>query len=157
MATRSVNKVILIGNLGKDAETQTTPSGVPVSRFAIATTRSWKDPGSNDWKEETNWTNVVLWRQENVAGYLTKGKQVYLEGRLQSRSYNDKEGRKIWITEVIANEVVLLSGKGMSSSNGSESPETRRSQNGNHAVRPKQDESADEYAALGITDDDIPF
>ena len=91
-----------------------------------------------------------------MAGYLTKGKQVYLEGRLQSRSYNDKEGRKVWITEVIANEVVLLSGKGASSIE-SESPETRRTQNGNHAVRPKQDESAEEYAALGITDDDVPF
>ena len=76
MANRSVNKVILIGNLAKDAETQTTPSGIPVSRFAIATTRSWKDSGTNEWKEETNWTNVVLWRQENVAGYLTKGKQL---------------------------------------------------------------------------------
>lgn len=112
MASRSVNKVILIGNLGKDAETKFTPSGAPVTRFSVATTRSWKDQQTNDWKEETNWTNVVLWRQESLSNYLIKGKQVYVEGRLQTRSYDDKDGKKVYSTEVVAEEVILLGGRG---------------------------------------------
>src|SRR3982750_2162608 len=112
MASRSVNKVILVGNLGRDAETKFTPSGAAVTRFAIATTRSWKDQQSNEWKEETNWSNVVLWRQENLANYLTKGKQVYVEGRMQTRSYDDKDGKKVYATEVVAEEVLLLGGRG---------------------------------------------
>src|SRR6187399_2344573 len=96
---RSVNKVILLGNLGKDAETRFTPQGTAVSSFSVATTRRWKDQQTGDWKEETNWTNVVLWRQENVAQYLTKGRQVYVEGRLQTRSYDDKDGNKRYATE----------------------------------------------------------
>ena len=66
MANRSVNKVILVGNLGRDAERNSTPNGIPVTRFSVATSRGWKDPKTNDWKEKTNWTNVVLWRHENV-------------------------------------------------------------------------------------------
>src|ERR1700758_5334055 len=109
---RSVNKVILVGNLGRDAETKFTPSGAAVTRFSVATTRSWKDQQSNEWKEETNWTNVTLWRQENLANYLTKGKQVYVEGRLQTRSYDDKDGKKVYTTEVVADDVILLGGRG---------------------------------------------
>src|SRR5581483_1412585 len=112
MASRSVNKVLLIGNLGRDAETKFTPSGISVTRFSVATTRSSKDQQTNEWKEETNWTNVVLWRQENLANYLTKGKQVYVEGRLQTRSYDDKDGKKVYATEVVAEEVLLLGGRG---------------------------------------------
>src|SRR5215813_8495510 len=111
MASRSVNKVILIGNLGRDAETKFTPSGAAVTRFAVATTRSWKDQQTNEWKEETNWTNVVLWRQENLANYLTKGKQVYVEGRLQTRSYEDRDGVKRYVTEIVADGVILLGGQ----------------------------------------------
>lgn len=112
MASRSVNKVILVGNLGKDAETRFTPSGVPVTSFSVATSRRWKDQQTNEWKEETDWSNVVLWRAENLANYLTKGKQVYVEGRLQTRSYDDKEGKKVYRTEVVADDVILLSGGG---------------------------------------------
>ena len=78
MASRSVNKVMLIGNLGRDAETKFTPSGVAATRFSVATSRRWKDKESDEWKEDTNWTNVVLWRAENLASYLLKGKQVYV-------------------------------------------------------------------------------
>jgi single-strand DNA-binding protein len=109
---RSVNKVILIGNLGKDAETKFTPSGVSVSRFSIATTRRIKDNNTGDWKDMTDWNNVVLWRNENVASFLTKGKQVYVEGRLETRSYDDKDGNKRYTTEVVADEVILLGGRG---------------------------------------------
>lgn len=109
---RSVNKVILIGNLGRDAETKYTPQGVAVSRFSIATTRRIKDNATNEWKDETDWNNVTLWRNENLAPYLQKGKQVYVEGRLQTRSYQDKDGQKKYSTEVVAEDVILLGGRG---------------------------------------------
>src|SRR5438270_9305510 len=112
MASRSVNKVILIGHLGKDAETKFTPSGVAKTTFGVATNRRWKDQQTNEWKEETDWANVVLWRSENLANYLTKGKQIYVEGRLQTRNWEDKEGKKQYMTEVVADEVILLGGGG---------------------------------------------
>ena len=112
MASRSVNKVILVGHLGRDAETKFTPAGVAVTKFSVATNRRWKDQQSGEWKEETDWANVVLWRQENLANYLTKGKQVYVEGRLQTRSYDDKDGKKQYMTEVVAEDVILLGGRG---------------------------------------------
>ena len=160
MASRSVNKVILLGNLGKDAETKFTASGVSVSRFSVATTRSVKDQSTNEWKEETNWTNVVLWRQEKVANYLTKGKQVYVEGRLHSRSYDDKDGKKVYTTEVIADDVLLLGGKGDSGGGfeGGTQPggfSRGRSQGNAGASQSGGDDSFD--SGMGITDDDIPF
>ena len=112
MASRSVNKVILIGHLGRDAETAFTASQVSVTKFSVATSRRWKDQQTGDWKEETDWTRVVLWRGEGVAPYLLKGKQIYVEGRLQTRSYDDKDGKKVWTTEVVADEVILLGGRG---------------------------------------------
>lgn len=110
MSSRSVNKVTLIGYIGRDAETSFTSNGIAVTKFSVATTHSWKDPSSDEWKEETNWTSVVLWRSENLASYLTKGQQVYLEGRLQNRSYEDKEGRRVFVTAVISDEIILLGG-----------------------------------------------
>src|ERR1700738_1203413 len=114
MASRSVNKVILIGHLGKDAETKFTPSGAAMTKFSVATNRRWKDQQTGEWKEETDRGNVVLWRQENVANYLLKGKQVYVEGRLQTRSYDDKDGKKQYFTEVGANasDLILVGGGG---------------------------------------------
>jgi len=152
----------LIGNLGRDAETKFTPSGAAVTRFAIATTRSWKDQQTNEWKEETNWTNVVLWRQENLANYLTKGKQIYVEGRLQTRSYDDKDGKKVYATEVVAEEVLLLGGRGegsaeqaggrtMARAGGGTPP---RSGTGAPAGGPAPD---DDFGGMGVTDDDVPF
>jgi single-strand DNA-binding protein len=101
--------VILVGALGRDAETAYTASQVAVTKFSVATNRRWKDQ-SDEWKEDTNWTSVVLWRAENLAQYLTKGKQVYVEGRLQTRSYEDKDGKKKYVTEVVAEDVILLGG-----------------------------------------------
>src|ERR1044071_9344277 len=112
MASRSVNKVILLGNLGKDAETKFTPSGIARTTLAIATSRRWKDQQTGEFKEVTDWHNVVMWRAENLANYLLKGKQVYVEGRLQSRSWEDKDGQKRYITEVVADELILLGGGG---------------------------------------------
>lgn len=108
MSSRSVNMVILIGYIGRDAETTFTPNGIAVTKFSVATTHSLKDQSSDEWKEETNWTNVVLWRSENLASYLTKGQQVYLEGRLQNRSYEDREGRRVFVSEVVSDEIILL-------------------------------------------------
>src|SRR5882724_284838 len=114
MASRSVNKVILLGHLGKDAETKFTPAGIAKSSFSLATSRRWKDQQSGEWKEITDWHNVVLWRNENLANYLLKGKQVYVEGRIENRSWEDKEGQKRYITEIVCDELILLGGRGES-------------------------------------------
>ena len=158
---RSVNKVILIGNLGKDAETKFTPQGIAVSRFSIATTRRIKDSGTGDWKDETDWNNVVLWRNENLAQYLTKGKQVYIEGRLQTRSYDDKDGNKKYSTEVIAEEVMLLGGRGEGAEGGGGSMQSaprsaaqRTGPQGGH--QPSVGGKLDDFDP-GISDDDVPF
>lgn len=159
MASRSVNKVLLIGNLGRDAETKYTPSGAPVTRFAVATTRSWKDQQTNEWKEETNWTNVVVWRQENLANYLTKGKQVYVEGRLQTRSYDDKDGKKVYSTEVVADEVILLGGRGEGGGpSGFDSAGPSRSA-GKPQSAPRSSSAPEEdpFSGMGVNDDDVPF
>jgi len=160
MASRSVNKVILIGHLGRDAETAYTASQTAVTKFSVATSRRWKDQQSGEWKEETDWTRVVLWRGENVAPYLTKGKQVYVEGRLQTRSYDDKDGKKVWATDVVADEVILLGGRGESGGSGPDeySQETRSAPR----ARPGTSSSAPAAPAApppseGIGDDDVPF
>lgn len=161
MASRSVNKVILVGHLGRDAETKFTPSGAAVTKFSVATTRNWKDQQTNEWKEETNWTNVIVWRQENVANYLTKGKQVYVEGRLQTRSYDDKDGKKVYATEVVADEIILLGGRGETGASGGgfESAAPARSRAGTGAARGggSTAPAADDDQFGGITDDDVPF
>jgi single-strand DNA-binding protein len=155
---RSVNKVILIGNLGRDAETKFTPSGVSVTRFSVATTRNIKDQQSGEWKEETNWTNVVLWRQENVANFLTKGRQVYVEGRLHTRSYEDKDGKKVYATEVVAEELVLLGGRGDGEGPGTGQSSGPRTSAAPPRPRPQTPPAADEGPFdMGITDDDVPF
>jgi len=153
MASRSVNKVILIGHLGRDAETAYTASQIAVTKFSVATSRRWKDQQSGEWKEETDWTRVVLWRGENVAPYLTKGKQVYVEGRLQTRSYDDKDGKKVWATDVIADEVILLGGRGEGSPAGPED----QSQEPRSAPRARPAAASAPPPSEGIGDDDVPF
>jgi len=156
MASRSVNKVILIGHLGRDAETAYTPSQIAKTTFSIATSRRWKDQQSGEWKEETDWSRVVLWRSENVAPYLLKGKQIYVEGRLQTRSYDDKDGKKNWITEVVADEVILLGGRGDSPGGmGDESSQELRSAPRSRPVPPPAASTA--APSEGIADDDVPF
>jgi len=152
MASRSVNKVILVGHLGKDAETRFTPSGVAVTSFSVATNRRWKDQQTGEWKEETDWAKVVLWRQENLANYLTKGKQVYVEGRLQTRSYDDKDGKKQYMTEVVADDVILLGGRGGESGQDL-GPQPVSMPRSAPKPRPAEEPAGDQ----GITDDDVPF
>jgi single-strand DNA-binding protein len=160
MASRSVNKVILLGNLGKDAETKFTPSGVAKTTFAIATSRRWLDKQTNEWKEETTWHNVVLWRSENVGNYLLKGKQVYVEGRLDHRSYEDQQGQKKYFTEVVADEVILLGGRGDSPSGGGGGDYEQRDRPVSmprSAQRQQPAAPAPDEFSQGITDDDVPF
>jgi len=157
MASRSVNKVILLGNLGKDAETKFTQGGTPVTKFTIATGRRWKDQQSGEWKEETDWHNVVLWRAENLANYLLKGKQVYVEGRLQTRSYEDKDGKKQWFTEVVAEDVILLGGQGGGGRAPDEFSQQPVSQPRSSASRQPAPAQEDSFGGQGITDDDVPF
>jgi single-strand DNA-binding protein len=111
MATSGVNKVILIGNLGKDPEVRYTPGGQAVANFNIATNESWKDK-SGQMQERTEWHRIVVWGKlaELCGEYLSKGRQVYIEGRLQTREWNNKEGAKQYTTEIVANQVVFLSG-----------------------------------------------
>lgn len=175
MASRSVNKVILVGHLGRDAETKFTPSGASVSKFSVATNRRWKDQQTGEWKEETDWVNVVLWRQENLATYLTRGKQVYVEGRIQTRSYDDKDGKKQYFTEVVADDVILLGGRGESGGGGgAPMPDDEYSQmasmprsaqqrarppmgGGPNSAPSSRESGPAEPMGGGITDDDVPF
>lgn len=180
MAERSVNEVRLIGRIGRDAETKYTPSGAAATRFALATTRSWKDQQSGEWKDETNWTNVVVWRKENLANHLVKGKQVYVDGRLHNRSYENKDGQKVYVTDVIANEIILLGGgngagddAGFGNGNARQrnaGPPAKRDAFDQHMATTKEknpkrdtqhayedDTLADDPFSDGITDDDVPF
>jgi single-strand DNA-binding protein len=157
MASRSVNKVILIGHLGRDAETKFTPSGAAKTTFSVATNRRWKDQQTGEWKEETDWHNVILWRQENLANYLTKGKQVYVEGRLQTRNYEDKDGKKVYITEVVAEDVVLLSGRGAEAPAAGVEESHAQPAPGPRPVPRPQPAPSEEPLSQIVTDDDVPF
>ncbi len=156
MASRSVNKVILVGHLGRDAETRFTPGGAACTNFSVATNRRWKDQQTGEWKEETDWHRIVLWRQENLANYLTKGTQVYVEGRLQTRSYEDKDGKKVYSTEVVADNLILLGGRGDAASAAGETQSASTSAP-RGPQRVPQPAPQEEPPFAGGTDDDVPF
>lgn len=160
MASRSVNKVILIGRLGRDAETAFTAAQIAIVKFSVATSMRWKDKATGDWKEETNWSNIVFWRGENVAPYLLKGTQVYIEGRLHTRSYDDKDGKKVWATEVVADEVILLGGKGDGGAPSGGGDEYSQQEPMRSAPRGRGPVTAPQQAAPmsgGVDEDDVPF
>jgi len=110
----SVNKAILIGNLGSDPEVRYTPSGTPVASFNIATNEKWTDKSSGEKKERTEWHKIVAWgRLGEICGeYLSKGKQIYIEGRIQTRSWDDRDGIKRYTTEIVAQNMTMLGGRG---------------------------------------------
>ena len=110
----SVNKVILVGNLGRDAELRYTPGGAPVATLNLATTEVWNDKASGQKQEKTEWHRIVLWGKsaESLSEYLTKGKQIYVEGRLQTRKWQDKDGNDKYTTEIRADRITLLGGGG---------------------------------------------
>ena len=110
MARGSVNKVILIGSLGKDRETKSFPNGGSLTQFSIATSESWVDKNTGERKEQTEWHRVTAWGKtaEIIEKYVTKGREIGIEGKLTHRSYDDKNGEKRYVTEIVANEVLLL-------------------------------------------------
>ena len=162
---KSVNKVILVGRLGKDPEVKYTPSGTPVAKFSLATNERYKDKGG-EWQDRTEWHNIVAWQRtaEIVGEYVKKGSQIYIEGRLQTSSWEDKQsGEKKYRTEIVVSDLVLLSSSrgggegefegrsrsaaaGGASSGGAGGPMDQRPP---HADEPLQE--------TGITDEDIPF
>lgn len=144
----SVNKVILVGNLGKDPEVRFTPSGRAVAKFPIATTESWMDQ-ENSRQERTEWHNVVVWgkQAESCGQYLAKGRQVFIEGAIRSRSYDDKEGNKRYITEIVAQRVQFLGSGGGGGGRG-----TTAEGGGSGAGG-----SFDEFGGGQIPEDDVPF
>jgi single-strand DNA-binding protein len=155
MAERSVNKAILLGRLGGDAETRHTQNGTPVSRFSLAMNRQWTD-SDQQVHEETEWIYIVLWNKENLAVYLTKGTKVYVEGRIQTRSYEDDGGVKRYVTEVVAQNIVLLGSSGNVNGNGPE----RAEKSGDRPARGKRAKERSDQAPdpeeQGVQDD-VPF
>ena len=151
----SVNKVILVGNLGRDAELRYTPGGAAVATLNMATTEVWNDKGGQR-QEKTEWHRVVLWGKtaESLNEYLTKGKQVYVEGRLQTRQWDDKDGNKRYTTEIRGDRVVLLGGGGGSGRGGAG---MSRGGGGEDSMGGHASSSGAELPDTPLTDDDIPF
>jgi single-strand DNA-binding protein len=150
---KSVNKVILIGNLGKDPEVKYTPQGTPVAKFSLATNERFKDK-DGQWQDRTEWHNIVLWqRLAEIAGeYLKKGSKVYIEGRLRTDSWDDKQtGQKKYMTQIVGNDIVLLSGRG----EGGDSASGSRGGNNFDQRAPEPEPAA--VASTPISDEDIPF
>jgi single-strand DNA-binding protein len=162
---KSVNKVILLGTLGKDPELKYTPQGTAVAKFSMATNSSYKDKQSGEWKEQTEWHNIVAWQRtaEVAAEYLKKGRQVYIEGRLQTRSWDDKEtGAKKYMTEIVVNEMVLVGGKRDGDSSGEGGGRARGAASGGSHFDQRGGGNEDNFSqapanSLEITDEDIPF
>src|ERR1035438_10036437 len=125
---RSVNKVILLGNLGRDAELTFTPSGQALSKVSLATSRKWQDKNSGEWQEETDWHNLVIWGKtaENLTQYLLKGRTIYVEGRIKNRSW-EKDGVKHYATDIVVEDVVLVGNRGDAPAGGG-GGEARRSE-----------------------------
>jgi single-strand DNA-binding protein len=154
----SVNKVILVGNLGRDAELRYTPGGAPVATLNMATTEVWNDKTSGQKQEKTEWHRIVLWGKsaESLSEYLTKGKQIYVEGRLQTRKWQDKDGHDKYTTEIRGDRIVLLGGGGGGGMGGGR-PQQRgagagaSAGGGGDTMEPMGEPITD------LTDDDIPF
>ena len=144
---KSVNKVILVGNLGKDPEVKYTPGGPALAKFSLATNERFKDK-AGEWQDRTEWHNIVAWQRlaEIVGEYIKKGAKVYVEGRLQTSSWEDKQsGEKKYRTEIIAQDLVMLGGRDDSE------PVAASRRNGNREQQYRQEDPSE------ITDEDIPF
>ena len=145
--SRGVNKVILVGNLGQKPEMRYTATQSAVANISIATTESWKDKESGEMRDKTEWHKVVYFGKlaEIVEKYLDKGSSVYIEGKLQTRKWQDKSGADRWTTEIVGNELTMLG--------------SRQSNNNNVPMESNQSESPfpQDDSGPGLTDDDIPF
>ena len=149
---RGINKVIIVGNLGQDPETRYMPNGKAVTNLRVATSESWKDKQTGEQREQTEWHSIVMYDRlaEIAAEYLRKGSQVYLEGKLRTRKWQDKEGRDRYTTEVQASEMQMLGSRGGGA--GTQSRGTPRASGQDPApAAPAQDMESDSF------DDDIPF
>jgi len=146
---RGINKVILVGNLGQDPDTRYMPSGSAVTNLRIATSEQWKDKQTGEQKERTEWHSVAMFGRlaEIAAEYLRKGSQVYIEGKLRTRKWQDKQGNDRWTTEVIADEMQMLGGRG---GGGGSAPMSSQDSGPPAGNRPEPG-GGDEF------DDDIPF
>ena len=150
MASRGINKVILIGNLGQDPEVRYMPNGGAVCNITVATSETWKDKNSGEQQEKTEWHRVVMFRRlAEIAGeYLKKGSKVYLEGKLQTRKWQDQQGQDRYTTEVVADEMQMLDSRGGSAEYGG----------GSRAAAPQQNQPAAQKAPVDNGfEDDIPF
>lgn len=167
MARRGVNKVILIGNVGADPELRYTPTGTAVTNFNIATNESWSD-SSGERHERTEWHRIVVWRRlaEICNQYLRKGSRVYIEGSLQTRSWEGQDGQKRYTTEVVARDMQMLDSRGDIDSGGSMSPDPGQSSEGTRDPRsgtPDKGAGQDTGSGgsgpptFGGDDDDLPF
>ena len=151
MSRGGVNKVILIGNLGSDPEVKYTPSGVPVANVNLATNESWTDR-NGERQERTEWHRLVIWRKlaEIVGQYLRKGSKIYIEGRLETRSWDDQSGQKRYTTEVVVNDLQMLDGRGDAAAG--------QQGGGFESKPPAGDPPRGEPTGGGATDDDdLPF
>ncbi|OGT78596.1 MAG: single-stranded DNA-binding protein [Gammaproteobacteria bacterium RIFCSPLOWO2_02_FULL_56_15] len=150
---RGINKVILVGNLGNDPDVRYTAGGAAIANISVATTESWKDKETGEQQDKTEWHRVVFFGRlaEIVAEYLRKGSQVYVEGRLQTRKWQDKEGHDRYTTEIVAGEMQMLGGRGGGGGqNLDQTPDSSQARPGNNrqnATPPAED----------FVDDDIPF
>jgi single-strand DNA-binding protein len=151
---RGVNKVILVGNLGKDPETRYMPSGSAVTNLTLATSESWKDKQTGDQQERTEWHKIAMFGRlaEIAAEYLRKGSQVYIEGKLRTRKWQDKEGKDRYTTEIVADEMQMLGSKGGGA--GASAPPAA---SGSQQQRPAAVNDSVDSGPAGDFDDDIPF
>jgi single-strand DNA-binding protein len=149
MASRGINKVILIGNLGQDPEVRYMPNGGAVCNITVATSETWKDKNTGEQQEKTEWHRVVMFRRlAEIAGeYLKKGSKVYLEGKLQTRKWQDQQGQDRYTTEVVADEMQMLDSRGGSADYRGGAP----------ASAPQQKPAAQPAAVDNGFEDDIPF
>lgn len=150
---RSVNKAILVGNVGKDPEVKFLPSGSPVANFGLATSERFKDK-AGELQERTEWHNIVAYQRtaEIIRDYVKKGSKLYIEGRIQTRSWDDQSGKKQYRTEIVVNDLVLLSGRGEGGESGG------YSRGGSNSYDQRQPAQSDDLVqSTEITDDDIPF
>lgn len=144
---RGINKVILVGNLGADPETRYMPSGSAVTNLSVATSESWKDKQTGEQKDRTEWHKVAMFNRlaEVAAEYLRKGSQVYIEGKLRTRKWQDRDGNDRWTTEIVADEMQMLGGRGT----GGSAPMSSGQDSGSPGMPPQS--GPDDF------DDDIPF
>jgi single-strand DNA-binding protein len=158
---RGVNKVILVGNLGADPDTRYMPSGKAVTNIRVATSESWKDRTTGDMQERTEWHSVVMYDKlgEIAAEYLRKGSQVYIEGKIRTRKWQDKEGKDRYTTEIIADQMQMLGGRGAGGGASGEPREPRGGASRQAASEDRSTAPVDEGGGGGggEFDDDIPF